>query len=568
MKLARLLIFLPSTLLAVSCAGIPTVPPPAPGAEWSGSPLVATRFGLALGQEDADRTWVWKAIPYARPPVGDLRWRAPQDPLPWSGVRRQAGFNGGCTRLSDAIPGWIVGSEDCLYLNVWRPRDTETGLPVYVWIHGGGNSTGSSTGIPEYYGTRVADRSRVVFVSLNYRLGPFGWFTHPALRTGAGAEDASGNFGTLDLVQALKWIQRNIESFGGDPSRVTITGESAGGIDVLSLLLSPLAHGLFRAAMSQSGAALTRSIGEADAASEAVLEQLLVKDGSARSRADAARAVSAMTPAGIGTYLRSRGDRQILSLYHGFGMGMVDIPTVLRDGTVIPLNGYEALTTGDYPNKVPVILGSNADELKIFLRFATGISWQSDLYQAISRYGSRRWKVSGVDEVARRLTAHPDQPPVYAYFFRWGTIDAEGTSQLPNRWGEELGATHGLDVPFFLGHDTVVGFLQAFLFSPQSSPGRRALSAAMMRYVAGFVRTGNPNPPDGSLPEWAPWSRAPGGPKFIVFDTKGDEPVLRMSSEEITDEQVMASAGAELPEPLRSRTLDWLESSPLPSGVR
>jgi para-nitrobenzyl esterase len=531
--------------------------------------VVATRSGLVQGQEDADRTWVWRAIPFSRPPIGDLRWRAPQDPLPWAGIRRQTSFNGGCTRLDDVIPGWIVGSEDCLYLNVWRPRDAETGLPVYVWIHGGGNSTGSSVSIPEYYGTRVADRSRVVFVSLNYRLGPFGWFTHPALRTEARSpEDASGNFGTLDLIQGLKWIQRNIESFGGDPSRVTITGESAGGIDVLSLLLSPLAHGQFRAAMSQSGAALTRGIGEADASSEAVLEQLLVRDGKARSRAEAARVVSAMPPAGIAAYLRSRSDRQILSLYHEFGMGMIDIPTVLRDGTVIPLNGYEALTTGDYPNKVPVILGSNADELKIFLRFASGISWQSDLYQAISRYGSQRWKVSGVDEVARRLTAHSDQPPVYAYFFRWGTVDPEGKSQLPNRWGEELGATHGLDVPFFLGHDTVAGFLQAFLFSPQSSPGRRALSAAMMRYVAGFVRTGNPNPPDGSLPEWAPWSRAPGGPKFIIFDARGNEPVLQMSTDEITDEQVLASAAADLPEPLRSRTLDWLSSSPLPSGVR
>jgi para-nitrobenzyl esterase len=529
---------------------------------------VATRFGLVEGQKDSDLTWVWKAIPYARPPVGDLRWRAPRDPVPWTGTRRQTSFNSGCTRFSDVIPGWIEGSEDCLCLNIWRPQDTEADLPVYVWIHGGGNSTGSSMDIPEYAGNRVADRSRVVFVSIEYRLGPFGWFTHPAFRDGASAEDASGNFGTLDIVQALKWIQGNIRGFGGDPARVTITGESAGGIDVLSLLLSPPAHGLFQAAMSQSGAALTRSIAEADASAEAVLEQLLVRDGRARDRAAAARVASGMAAADIRRFLRSRSDRQILSLYHLFGMGMIDIPTVLRDGTVIPLDGYDSLTTGEYPNKVPVILGSNADELKIFLRFGTNIPWQSELYQAISRYGSERWKVSGVDEVARRLASHPDQPPVYAYLFRWGTVDFHGRSQLPNRWGEELGATHGLDVPFFLGHDTVAGVFQALLFSPQSSRGRKALSAAMMRYVASFVRTGDPNPPDASLPRWEPWSRRPGGPREIVFDTKGDEPVLQMSTEELTDGQVMASASADLPEPVRSRTLNWLESSPLPSGVR
>ena len=129
----------------------------------------------------------------------------------------------------------------------------------------------------------------MVFVSLNYRLGPFGWFTHPALRDGASPEDASGNFGTLDLIQGLKWIRGNIEAFGGDPNLVTITGESAGGIDVLSLLISPPARGLFQRAMSQSGAALTRSMEEADASAQRVLEQLLVRDGKAPTPAAAAR---------------------------------------------------------------------------------------------------------------------------------------------------------------------------------------------------------------------------------------------------------------------------------------
>lgn len=539
---------------------------------WTGSPFVATHFGMVQGLEDADRTWVWKAIPFARPPTGPLRWRAPQDPIPWAGVRRETSFNAGCTRFSSVLPGQIEGSEDCLSLNVWRPRDEETGLPVYVWIHGGGNSTGSSTVIPEYYGNSIAARSRVVFVSVNYRLGPFGWFTLPALREGASAEDASGNYGTLDIIQSLKWIRQNIEAFGGDANVVTITGESAGGINVLSLLISPPARGLFQRAVSESGAALTRSMEEADAKAKEVLERLLVNDGRARTRTGAAGIAVGMSPEDVRSYLRSKSDRQILSLYRVFAMGMIENPAILRDGAVIPRQGYEVLTTGEYPNKVPVILGSNADELKIFLRFGSRIPWQSDLYQAASRYGSARWKVSGVDEVARRLVAHPDQPPVYAYQFRWGTLDPEGKSPLPNQWGRELGSFHSLDIPFFLGHDTVMVIFQAFLFSWQNEPGRKALSAAMMKYLARFARTGDPNPsggaPGGGLPVWEPWSAAPGGPKCIVFDVRGDAPAIPMSNEELTDQEVMAAASAELREPLRTRTLQYLQESPLPSGVR
>jgi para-nitrobenzyl esterase len=557
-----------TALTVASCASLPPGPLPRSGSPWTGSPLAATRFGVVQGMEDSDRTWVWKAVPFARPPVGELRWRAPQDPVPWEGVRRSSRFAEKCTQYSEVVPGQMGGTEDCLYLNVWRPRDAEAGLPVYVWIHGGGNSVGAASTIPEYYGNRIAARSRVVFVSLDYRLGPFGWFTLPALRDGASPEEASGNFGTLDLIQGLKWIRENIEAFGGDPDRVTVTGESAGGIDVLSLLISPPAHGLFQAAMSESGAALTRSVDEGDASAQAVLERLLEKDGRARTPSEAVGVAADMGPAAVRAYLKSKSDREILSQYRVFGLGMIDFPAIFRDGTVILSGGYSALSTGDYPNKVPIILGSNADELKLFLRFTTHIPWQSDLYQAASRYGSARWTVSAVDEVARRLTLHADQPPVYAYSFRWGTLDAHGRSVLPNEWGRELGAFHGLDVPFFLGHDSLAMIFQAFLFRWQTDPGRKALSSAMMRYLAAFCRTGNPNPADGSLPAWEPWSPAPGGPKKIVFDVRGSQPDLSMETTELTDEQVMAAASSELAEPLRSRTLEFLRTSPLPSGVR
>ena len=551
----------------IACGSVSTAPPPAPGASWTGSPVVATRFGAVQGQEDADQTWVWKAIPFACPPVGGLRWRAPQDPAPWAGVRRMASFANECTQFSAVFAGSIQGSEDCLYLNVWRPRDAETGLPVYVWIHGGGNSTGAPSLVREFYGNRIAARSRVVFVALAYRLGPFGWFTLPALRDGTSPEDASGNYGTLDLVQRLRWIQQNIEAFGGDPRRVTLTGESAGGINVLSLLISPPAKGLFQGAISESGGALTRSVEEADASANGVLRRLLVKTGRARSLQQAAEMAQAMSAAEIRDFLRSRSDREILSQYRILAFGNIDFPNILRDGAVIPADGYGALTTGVYPNRVPLILGSNADELKLFLRFATHLTPGSELYQAVSRYGTERWAVSAVDGPARRLVSHADQPPVYAYSLRWGTVEPDGTSVLPGFWGRDLGTFHSLDIPFFLGHDTLPGLFHLFLFTNANAPGRKALSADIMRYTAAFARTGDPNPGDDSLPRWEPWSGTPGGPRRIVFDAGPGQAHISMSGDELTDRQVMAAAGSELSEPLRSEVLEFLRASPLPSGV-
>ena len=230
-----------SAALLAACAGSPepAAMRGAPGS-WSGGAVAVTRFGVLRGRPDDADTWSWKGIPFAAPPVGELRWRAPRDPAPWAGVRDASRFGGRAVQFSP-IGGGISGTEDCLYLNVWRPRDAETGLPVYVWIHGGGNSLGAADMVPDYYGHRVAAVSRVVFVSVNYRLGPFGWLALPALREGVSAEDDSGNFGTLDLVHALRWIRDNIAAFGGDPRTVMISGESAGGMNVLSLIASPFA---------------------------------------------------------------------------------------------------------------------------------------------------------------------------------------------------------------------------------------------------------------------------------------------------------------------------------------
>ena len=407
----------------------------------------------------------------------------------------------------------------------------------------------------------------MVFVSMNYRLGPFGWFTFPALRNQDSPYDASGNYGTLDIIKALQWIRDNIAAFGGDPGKVTITGESAGGLNVLSLLMSPPAKGLFRRAVSESGAMITYGIPEADVVSQHVLDQLVLRDSKALSIELPDVAVALLNPERTLAYLRSKSDQEILRCFEEITPGAIDNPYVLRDGAVIPRQGFDVFKTGSYPNKVPLIIGSNSEEMKLFLFLGLKIQPQSDLYKAISRFGSDQWKASGVDEVARRLSGDSDQPRVFVYQFRWGAPDTEGVSTLPGNWGQALGAFHSLEVPFFLGTETLEGLLQAVLFTPQNQTGRKALSKAIMSYTARFAQSGDPNPPGGILPKWTPWVNTPGVDKCIVFDVKGDIRAIAMTDTELTTGGVLAALRSELPEPIRTQTLAFLKGLPLPSAI-
>lgn len=214
---------------------------------------------------------VWLGIPFAKPPVGGLRWRSPQAPDSWQGVREAMSFGSHCVQLPSRFAGVEgeagvpSGREDCLYLNVYAPRfapeqvpSGERVLPVMMWIHGGSNSIGLA-GL--YDGGRLAATRDVIVVTINYRLGPLGWFRHAALRVGAeNEEERSGNFGTLDQIAALEWIRDNIAAFGGDPGNVTIFGESAGARDVTNLLVSAPAAGLFHRAIAQSGSCYNDSV--------------------------------------------------------------------------------------------------------------------------------------------------------------------------------------------------------------------------------------------------------------------------------------------------------------------
>ncbi|MFO8010693.1 MAG: carboxylesterase family protein [Dehalococcoidia bacterium] len=526
---------------------------------WTGNPVVRTEYGKVKATEDESDTWVWKAIPYAEPPLGDLRWKAPQDPESWEGIREETKFCQACPQYDPITGDSVVGSEDCLYLNVWRPQSEETNLPVYVWIHGGGNSTGSANQVPTYYGTSVAQESNMVFVSLNYRLGPLGWFTHPSLRNGDQLDD-SGNYGTLDIIKALEWIQENIEAFGGDPNSVIVTGESAGAVNVFSLLMSPAAEGFFHTAMAQSGMAVSTPVVEGEKSSNDVILTLLINDGLADDKEEARIYLEETPDTETAAYLRSKTPDEILGCYEQRGFGLLALPHIFRDGAVIPAEGTGTFENCTYPNKVPLILGSNKEELKMFLFMNPAFEGRDELYQIVTSYGSDLWKVAAVDDVARKISQCPEQPPIYAYQFNWGAGWESGESPIPEPWDLKIGAAHSLDIPFFLGNPCFNVIMTNWVFTEQNRAGREALSSAMMAYVAEFARTGSPGKPAANLPEWKPWANEPEKPKCIIFDADLDNAKIEMSNVEFTETGIIDRMKSEVPESLLSEALNFISS--------
>jgi para-nitrobenzyl esterase len=398
----------------------------------------------------------WKGIPFAAPPVGALRWRAPQPPSGWSDVRPATAYGSDCMQLpfgGDAAPMGTTPAEDCLYLNVWKPTKAQGKLPVIVWIYGGGFVNGGSSP-PTYSGAELAKRGAMV-VSFNYRLGRFGFFAHPAVWRDAANQDVSGNFGYLDQLAALKWVQRNIGAFGGDASNVTIMGESAGGISVNTLLTSPMAQGLFAKAVILSGGegVIPGAPASPEAAAQANVE-FATKHGIAADDPDALAKLRALTA------------EQVVD---GFNlMTMFTSPNPIYVGpftdgkvAVAPLPAY---TAGRFA-KVPVMIGATDDDMG----------------------GRTGFMVAGARKIAGVLAAQG--VPVYEYRF----------SYVPKAVEWPGGAKHASDVPFFF--DTV-----AIKYGDKATDKDVALGHAMSAYLVNFAKKGDPN--GAKLPRWPRYQRA------------------------------------------------------------
>lgn len=505
-----------------------------------------TEQGLVRGFKSNNNTLSWQGIPFAKPPIGELRWKAPQAPEKRSHTLIANNNEALCLQKSGPLVTFnifkwtpVMGSEDCLYLNIVTPNDLKNDeqLPVMVWIHGGGNSTGFK-GNPAYSGEHFVEQGRVILVSVNYRLGPLGWFLHPALvNTSNNFADKSGNFGTLDLIEAIKWIRANIAYFNGNPNNITVFGESAGGTNTLSLILSPQAKGLFQQAIIQSGsyepvtqafASLPRSQGGHHYSSAEIVNKILMGIHQANNENEALALQNKLDAKTLATLLRNFDANTLIEFYPDTIAGMLDFPALNRDGIIIPAKDAETLFSNkENYNSMPIMLGTNKDENKTFMAFDSEyVAFplrikDKEKYNRTAKYLTDNWKINGVDKFARVLAT--SQKNVYAYRFDWDNFPKIAWIDF----SELIGAGHGLEVPF--------------LFTEQKKMKRKALSDAMISYWANFAYTGSPNisahtESNNALPYWSSWNNEKQADKFIVFD--GGEHGIHMSNEELFESEL------------------------------
>ena len=436
-----------------------------PAAAIAQSDLVATDSGSVLGTSE-DAVLSWKGIPFAAPPVGPLRWRAPQPAPKWTGIRDADAYRNDCMQIpfpSDAAPLGMPPAEDCLYANIWRPAGVEAKLPVIVWIYGGGFVNGGASP-PTYSGANIAKQC-VMFVSFNYRVGRFGTFAHPQLTKENSDGGLLGNYGFMDQIAALKWVRRNIAAFGGDPENVTIIGESAGGMSVHTLVTSPLAKGLFARAVVMSGAA------------GATMSEDSLADVEQTGLAFAqSKGITAQDPQALAK-LRALTAEQVTD---GLNMMALFRPEAVRtfaspfvDGK-IAVAATAAYASGRF-SKVPMMIGATSADMG----GKTGIM------------------IAGASKASGTIASQ--RVPVYAYRFSYV---ASSVSQL--------GAQHATDIPFFF--DTA-----ATKYGDKVTSRDLAMSGTISNYIVNFAKKGDPN--GAGLPQWPTYDRA--SDKLMDFTEAG-----------------------------------------------
>ncbi|AWK90068.1 carboxylesterase/lipase family protein [Azospirillum thermophilum] len=522
---ARFAVTLPAAALGIGLLAAGPAAPAKAAAEGcvESEGIVCTDAGPVRGTLEGG-TLAFKGIPYARPPVGPLRWRPPAAPEPWMEVRDASRYGEVCPQLTGS--GQPVGDEDCLTVNVWKPAAPASTAaataataataaeqrPVMVWFTGGGNHSLSGQGSAQYGGVSydgraLAERAGVVFVSFNYRLGALGFLTHPALGA-EGPEKVSGNYGTQDQIALLGWVRRNIARFGGDPQRVMLFGTSAGGANICALMTAPAAAGLFQAAAMHSsvptGCELP-TLKEAEASTGARVAAALGCEGGeagaclrGKSMAEVVRAV----PGTFGVFPRLYG------------------PVV--DGRVLPGQPIARIRAGRH-QPVPVLLGNSAEETMQFVDAAGPVTDGASYAAAVEKvFGSaardrilarypesaypsaRRAFVQATTDalftcrtlaVARTLAAHQKEPVFRSLFAH----PLENDPAL-----KALGINHTIEHPFFF----------AWSGSYRPTAADRAVQAVMLDGWSNLARAGNPN--GGAMPPWPAVTPANPGARLLI----------------------------------------------------
>lgn len=476
------------------------------------NPVVAIEQGKLTGVRRDDLN-IFKAIPYAAPPVGELRWKPPQAPDAWEGVRDATAFGPSCvqpTLPSDSLyldPPHSM-SEDCLLLNVWAPADAKD-APVIVWIHGGSLRMGGSAQ-PTYDGSAFAERG-AVFVSINYRLSVLGWLAHPEL-TAESPDGLSGNYGLLDQIAALHWVRDNIGAFGGDSGNVTIMGESAGALSVTYLMISPLAEGLFHKAIAQSTG--IRAIPELSRPTYGM---------------PSAETIGAMLGKALGA-----GDLDALRTFDAVELteaatksGFISQGTI--DGQVLPAQLIEAFDEGRQA-KVPLLAGFNSGETRAYRRFIPPAPDSAAIYEAAIQRG---YGDLTDDFLTQYPSSNMEQSMLDALrdnFFAWGVERAVRKQSesgqpafmyvfdrcYPAARERDLCAFHAAELPYVFER---IGDADAYPPNWPVPNGEtdRALSSAMTDYWVSFAARGTPQ--SKNAPAWRPYGD---NESYMLF---GDEPV-------------------------------------------
>jgi para-nitrobenzyl esterase len=456
--------------------------------------IVSVEGGKVEGLVENNIT-VFKGIPFAQPPVGDLRWKAPRPVKKWEGILKADKFAPACPQMKLNYPGVIhpETSEDCLYLNVWTPaKRYDEKLPVMVWIYGGGFAMGS-TSVPLYSGEQLANMG-VIFVSVAYRVGPLGFMAHPEL-TAENPNKVSGNYGLLDQIEGLKWVQKNIKAFGGDPSKVTIFGESAGAESVSMLAASPLAKGLFRGAISESGG----SFGPVKSARDFDCMQLLA--GAEKLGDEFMKRMGANNLEELRKISPDKWLNDPMAQMAGFW------PVV--DNYVIAGDQYKLYEEGKY-NDVAVIIGTNSDEGYIFTKPVPAEQYYQHVAARFGPLSDKILKLYPVDSLTgtfrpladifrdaifawpswswERLQTKTGKSKVFVYYF-------DQFKKEPMYPGGPMpaGAAHGSEVPYVFRHLDQ---------NPKAkvTDEQKLLSEQMSRYWTNFVKNLDPN--GEGLPQW------------------------------------------------------------------
>lgn len=520
-----------------------------------------TRYGTVEGFAE-DGALHWYGVPYAQAPVGELRWKAPQPLEPWEGTldateslvasqtasvqaSKDTAGNGEVEMTTE-----LKGSEEgAVTLDITRPDTDEVGLPIFFYIHGGNNQTGQSSAFPA---TQFAQEVNAVVVSVNHRLGLLGYNALPAIKGGTDEEN-SGNFGLLDLAAALDWVIENAETFGGDSQNITVTGSSAGGRNVMAMLISPIFEGKFQKAISYSGGMTTADVEDSQRVEARALAPLAVEKG---VQPDEETAQEWLLTDGddVRDFLYSLSDEELAAAFGGAGIRMSAFPHLFADGVVLPEEGFD---TTDYVCDVPILMVNGDREFSTFCKSSPPFNTPSvselmadpvllPQYKFAEKYGSLMYTYFNGEESAEKMLTAGYDSPVYTCVIRWGDDPAVAGEEYATIYGSYHCMTTVL-----MTH--VLGNAAAQYPDLYASAGCQAVSAMLNEYYKNFLWTGDPN--GGDLPQWDAWTSLDGTTQLIVDGNDEDGAWAEMSTDHISYDEIIAMMDADTSIPEDQKTL-------------